>query len=176
MPKASKPGPCGRPATIKPERGVCFAVKRGPDGQGRWYWQGTRYEPITRRRYSFWCGWKHGADMAAAAGARFYADRASRHGRRAAGLLRDRRRPVCEDWPQCRCVAPLVRHPNGLTLSGQAVRSRLRRAGVGARDPLGNCPVSRARGVVPRGATGVRFVRRRAASVRPRDRCTHRAR
>jgi len=65
MPKTSKRGADGRPATVKPRRGVCFRAVRGPDALGRWYWQGTRYEPITRHRYTFWCGWKHGADMSA---------------------------------------------------------------------------------------------------------------
>jgi len=57
MPRVSKKGKTGRPATIAIGKRVKVRAVRGPDDRGRWYWQATAYNPTTRKRPTVWSGW-----------------------------------------------------------------------------------------------------------------------
>lgn len=57
MPRVSKKGKNGRPATIAVGSRVKIRAVRGPDDRGRWYWRATAYDPTTRKRPTVWTGW-----------------------------------------------------------------------------------------------------------------------
>ena len=58
MPCVSRKGKDGRPATLTIGAHVKIRALRGPDDQGRWYWQATGYDPTTRKRPTVWSGWR----------------------------------------------------------------------------------------------------------------------
>jgi integrase len=57
MPRVSKKGKNGRPATIAVGSRVKVRAVRGPDARGRWYWRALAYDPTTRKRPTVWSGW-----------------------------------------------------------------------------------------------------------------------
>lgn len=61
MPRVSKKGRGGRPATFSVGSQVRVRALRGPDAEGRWYWQATGYDPTTRKRPTLWSGWASAA-------------------------------------------------------------------------------------------------------------------